>query len=199
MGIYNRYSQEEDNVIIKYYPSVPDLDLLSLLPGRNISSITVRAHILKIRKNKSKYKYRGHWSGTVISHLTEAEKGYLAGIVDGEGCLGVCKKKGWKGSYYYNFIVTVANTDKKLVDWLQTKLGGYIRSYPAKGERRPWWIWSMEDGLAKIMVFCQEIMPYLVIKQEQALILTTDIRLLSREDQQKLYEYSRSLKRAIAA
>ena len=54
-----------------------------------------------------------------LSILSETQKAYLAGIVDGEGCISFCKI----GSFLY-LGVSVANTNKPLINWLRTNLGG---------------------------------------------------------------------------
>jgi hypothetical protein len=60
----------------------------------------------------------------IRKEYTVAEIAYLAGIIDGEGCIYIgnfsCNKK--TGVPYYQTNIQVTNTDKKLIDWLLTYL-----------------------------------------------------------------------------
>lgn len=66
------------------------------------------------------------------SRITEAERAYLAGILDGEGCftIGRCRT-----SYVPRIIVV--NTNKELITWLQRNFGGDYSRSSVKG--RPTW------------------------------------------------------------
>lgn len=61
--------------------------------------------------------------------LTIAECAYIAGIVDGEGCLTVSKRMPAKGksySYRPEAIIVQAPRGKALIDWLQPRIGGAV-------------------------------------------------------------------------
>ena len=50
---------------------------------------------------------------------------YLAGIIDGEGTITLTKNNA--GDLFRRIVVSVSNTDKGLIDWLEAKFGGKIR------------------------------------------------------------------------
>ena len=58
----------------------------------------------------------------------KAKFSYLAGIIDGEGCLTI--GAGRKGNITnYNSIIMVTSTSEKLIKWIQTHFGGnYYKS-----------------------------------------------------------------------
>jgi len=60
--------------------------------------------------------------------LTAAERGYIAGLIDGEGCIRI--KKGGSHpsakSYTYLTCLEVANTYRPVLDWLCDLFGGRV-------------------------------------------------------------------------
>ncbi len=114
----------------------------------------------------------------------KAKYGYVAGIIDGEGCvtIGAGKKE---TCINYNAIVAVQNTSKKLIDWLQLKFGGQV--YLSKKETKKTkaaWMWRITKKEV-IERFLLAILPYLIVKREQAKILLEYVR-LSREANSEL-------------
>jgi len=91
---------------------------------------------------------------------------YVAGIMDGEGCIGL-------HTNYKNpsaiVTVVVKNTNEWLIKFLQMNFGGYIlyqktawRNLRAK----PSWIWEVRSK--KACAFLLLVLPYLQIKKPQA-------------------------------
>ena len=102
---------------------------------------------------------------------------YLAGIIDGEGCITICREKKLRKhclTIRYWCVVNVVNTNKVLMDWLHNTFAGKVRS------RRPdciplnWktpYQWERVAQQAKEL--CVEVLPYLKLKKAQAQILIT--------------------------
>jgi hypothetical protein len=106
----------------------------------------------------------------------KAKYGYLAGILDGEGCLtiGAGQKETCTN---YNSIVVVQNTSKKLIEWLQAKFGGSV--YLSKKETdktKAAYMWRILKK-KEIELLLLAVLPYLVVKREQAKILLAFVRL----------------------
>lgn len=125
----------------------------------------------------------------------KAKFGYLAGILDGEGCITV--GAGQKNTCVnYNSILVVQNTSKPLIDWLQQKFGGSVylskKSTAKTKEAYMWRVLKKKD----IEILLLATLPYLVVKREQAKLLLEFVR-LSREAQsdtrRHLYERLRKL------
>lgn len=101
--------------------------------------------------------------------LSNTDLAYTAGIVDGDGYIGISKTKGktYHLGYQMSLRVSVANTDELLIRWLHQYYGGHIRRkkvYP--NHPRPVWAWTVASQVA--LVFLENILPYLRVKKTQA-------------------------------
>jgi hypothetical protein len=109
--------------------------------------------------------------------LSEATAAYLAGIIDGEGYIGLNKSIS-----VYGLRVVIKTTSKKLSDWLREKtgLGDKIQLRDDKrGNRQRAYEWRVFGEQAGQLL--EAIVTFLVIKQEQARI-AIEYQSLSRED-----------------
>ncbi len=125
----------------------------------------------------------------------KAKYGYLAGIIDGEGCITI--GAGVKPTCInYNALVLVQNTSKKLIDWLQSNFGGQIYlSKKATEKTKEAWMWRITKQ-KDIETFLLSILPYLIIKREQAKVLLKFVRLERTapvESRKNAYEEIRAL------
>jgi hypothetical protein len=97
---------------------------------------------------------------------------YLAGVIDGEGCIGIRKTKrtGSCKSTRYAAAVTVGNTSRLLIEQLVGAFGvGCVTyRYPTK-TRRACYLWSLSSRGARDVL--RAVQPYLVVKSEQASVL----------------------------
>lgn len=60
-----------------------------------------------------------------LQTLSDIERGYIAGLVDGEGSISVTRIK--QQSHHLGVMVSVCNTDVRMIDWLVERLGGRIK------------------------------------------------------------------------
>ncbi len=111
---------------------------------------------------------------------------YIAGIIDGEGSIGVMKFKpklasGEKSVGYLEYL-KVANTDYRLVAWLKDKTGvGCIYAESRKkANHRQVYTWHVSS--LRFYELLKQVYPYLVIKREQANLI-----FLFRETRQQRY------------
>ena len=95
---------------------------------------------------------------------------YVAGILDGEGCLSLCPN-GHQQPDKFCEQIRVSNTDKKLIDWLLKTFGGkhLKRSNSLKGKEKPVYNWALYGE--KATSFLLIVAPYLKLKKERADIL----------------------------
>jgi len=126
--------------------------------------------------------------------MKKTEFAYIAGIVDGEGSIGItrpmsfCSKKQTRGTGKRPDVVernkkghekgaircpyvqvSVANTNEWLIHWLHFNFGGSIYcEQPGKNplSKRACWRWNITNK--KAAEFLKLVLPYLKIKQEQA-------------------------------
>jgi len=93
---------------------------------------------------------------------------YLAGIIDGEGCLGIYKiKTKTSTGFYHRGVLKIDNTQKELIDWLINTFKGThsaaTRITPSKKYERDIYTWCVTGD--KLLNLCEQILPYLTIKK----------------------------------
>lgn len=122
----------------------------------------------------------------------KAKFGYLAGIIDGEGCItiGAGRKETCTN---YNSIIMVTNTNKKIIDWLQQQFGGNYYKIPASGNCKEAYRWRFlkQKEIEKLLL---AILPYLIIKREQAIVLLEFVRMSKETASQKREELFQKMK-----
>jgi hypothetical protein len=119
-----------------------------------------------------------------MNKLVETDKAYLAGILDGEGCIGYYNANpDPEGTPYCHADINITNTHKGVVDWVQ-QVTGLGRSKPTnkftvQGRMKAyqWQIAKKQD----VREFLEAIDPYLRIKADQSHVL------LNLFDQEKDY------------
>jgi hypothetical protein len=121
---------------------------------------------------------------------------YLAGIIDGEGCLIISRSdRGTYNNYYAR--IHVKNTDKRLMKWLVENFGGNIHVHKPKSEKHSVaYSWYFAGNAKSREIFLLALMPYLIIKQEQAKILVDFVRLSEQkcpELREELYQKMHAL------
>lgn len=99
-----------------------------------------------------------------------AELAYIAGLIDGEGCLLIYRKLDRRRTPHLRCAVTVSNTSKRVVMWLQDRLGGTaVTSNDIRAGHLPVFHWRCEGPrMAQLLTV---VRPYLVIKPELAQLL----------------------------
>ena len=101
--------------------------------------------------------------------MNDTERAYIAGIIDGEGSLMVYPFKSKDGYTIYQARLTVGNTKKELIDYLEKTTGiGRVRvSHTPRG--KPFYYWALHGN--NIRKFLPGILPYLLLKRKQAGLL----------------------------
>ncbi len=101
--------------------------------------------------------------------LDERTKGYIAGIIDGEGSLMVYPFKTKKGYVIYQSRLAVCNTKKELIDYLMKTTGIGRTRVSHTPLRKPFYYWALSSE--NIRKFLPIIFPYLLLKRKQAELL----------------------------
>ena len=91
---------------------------------------------------------------------------YLAGIIDGEGTIGVYKlAQGRRFDYFQQ--ISVGNTEVLLIYWLVDNFGGRIpKIRKGKGNRKDSYVWALYGSNSYKLI--KKVMSHLLLKQEQA-------------------------------
>lgn len=96
--------------------------------------------------------------------MKEAEKAYLAGIVDGEGTVTLSKNR---SNQTPSPEVAIANNSLELLEWVRSRFGGTIVSKKKRlKHHRDSYAWALRYD--KALGFLKKIRPYLIVKKAQA-------------------------------
>lgn len=99
---------------------------------------------------------------------------YVAGIIDGEGSIGLAKVKNTNrvGKKYFVYcpFVCVGNTNKVLTDWLHETFEGKLKFSKRTGKNKDFWFWDMR-GRDQIKWFLSNVQNHLKLKKQQAILL----------------------------
>ena len=97
----------------------------------------------------------------------EADDGYFAGIVDGEGSIFVYRREDKRGSgnvaHILSFVVTM--TCEEVIRKIERTYGGRVLPLTTPG-KEPSWRWHVENEAALEMI--KVAFPFLVVKKKQA-------------------------------
>lgn len=97
--------------------------------------------------------------------MKEQTRAYMAGLMDSEGCFGVYQEK--HGHFTPHIICT--SSFLPLKDWLVSNFGGVCTDRVIK-PYKPYFHWQL-NGSRATPEFLRSILPYLRVKQEQALLM----------------------------
>lgn len=96
-----------------------------------------------------------------VMGMKDTDYAYAAGILDGEGSIGLAKAKG-RMPYP---VVTVDSTDRELLEWLMDSFGGsLVIKKKAQEHHRQAWTWRLKDRAA--LAFLEALLPYLRINRK---------------------------------
>ena len=107
--------------------------------------------------------------------ISDIQWAYAAGIMDGEGSFSI-GRGGRKpdhdhlnGYYNYQLIVSLGNTNEKLIAWLIEIFGGvkYLGHRSKTDRQKNGYLWRIH-GKGPQREFIQGVLPYLLLKKEQA-------------------------------
>lgn len=102
-----------------------------------------------------------------MNKLNSIEKAYLAGFIDGEGCISITKmKQPGAVSIAYRLTLTITQGDKKFLEQLRNLIGigslHQTKKYPH--------IWIIQLSATSTYDLLTQLLPYLKIKNSQAYI-----------------------------
>lgn len=137
-----------------------------------------------------------------VSHdiLQQLQYAYLAGFLDGEGTIhfGYTKRPS-KNCLQTSLWISASNNDRKVIDQLHERYGGftYMEDRHTLLHRRSHYYWRIARRHAISLL--KQIMPYLIVKREQASLLVNMELLIcklgrrSEEERQKLTELAQKI------
>ena len=122
------------------------------------------------------------------STVSELDFAYAAGLIDGEGHIAATSHRttsrgrsvSTKGKPYFKFDsrISMSLTAKEPLDWLLEKFGGtvYFKKMPEEKNWKDQWTWVALGNQSKARLL-KGIIPFLKIKQKQAVLLLEYVQL----------------------
>lgn len=103
-----------------------------------------------------------------LSKVTETQKAYLAGLIDGEGCIAIVRRQpiGANIRYTYQLQLTIVSSTVKLLKWVEKHFGGKVDRIDNRHNHIWRWKCTVDEGAAILRI----LLPYLVLKRRQAII-----------------------------
>lgn len=110
--------------------------------------------------------------------MQEHDKAYIAGFLDGEGCIVVDKMKRTNAHhrqhYYYVPRICIANRHKGVLDYINKCFGdtGSMTLRKLNKQNANWSdAWQLRFSSSATYYYLKQILPYLKMKQKQALLV----------------------------
>ena len=97
---------------------------------------------------------------------------YMAGMLDGEGYIGICKRKTYNNSItpcYYTLTVHLNMANKCIPELFMSHFGGSMNGgFKRKPNYKIQWRWTVTNKIA--YRFLEKILPYLRLKKNEAIL-----------------------------
>ena len=94
------------------------------------------------------------------------ELAYLAGLIDGEGCI-MMRRDGRRRIHQYTLALVVTNEHKGTLEWCSSLFGGYIYDQSqTQQHHKKIYNWTINSTAAHAVLVA--VIPYLQIKKDQA-------------------------------
>jgi len=171
------WTKEEIEILKANWATSSRPQLLKLLPNKRWTSIRHKAVELGLTK-VAYAKYWRTYEKTEPLKLSDTDRGYLAGLIDGEGSITIKKSLG----KWYAPWIQITNTNIDVMNWLEETLGtkgiGHIvaKEKPRKPNHKQTYNYNIGSvqGVKQVL---EQIVDLLKIKKQQALLVLEFIRL----------------------
>jgi len=169
--LYQRWTEDEIKILKEHYIELDSRGIQKLLPHRTIRSIRNKAY----RIGATKYQKRVLHFNT---NLSDIERAYLAGFIDGEGTIDLRGTKEGSVTPY----IEISNTNKELILYLLRllrveKFYKLRRTSPRSGKRCKDVYKLAIGGIKNVSRFIDLILPFLQGKKEVARLVLEFCRL----------------------
>ena len=97
--------------------------------------------------------------------ISKIDTAYMAGIIDADGCISVNTTR-----YYTYWRITINNTSKSLMDWIEDKFGvGGVNKERRKRPKNHKRVYVFLVAAQKeVLEMVKKIEPYLIVKKQKA-------------------------------
>ena len=106
--------------------------------------------------------------------MKDTDLAYAAGFIEGDGSITIHRRRpcGEHRNIIHTLVLIATNTDKRVLDWFKEEFGGYVYLSHKPHRNKPHWrprsSWRIASSSAEEVL--KQILPYLKIKREQALL-----------------------------
>jgi hypothetical protein len=156
---WKHWTPEEDEFLRRSYSSLSKEELIQKLK-KHWTAIQHRASTLGLNR-------RGRKDHLKLDELTEWEKGYIAGIIDGEGSISIEKMS--RGLLLPR--IKIVNTNRSILEFCQSIIGGTIVRRKRFGNRKDSYEQRLPSNKDYLKWLINQIQDSLVGKREQLLIV----------------------------
>ncbi|MFH0829748.1 MAG: hypothetical protein V1887_01135 [Candidatus Aenigmatarchaeota archaeon] len=155
---FSKWTQDEVEILKRTHKSRNCAELVKLLPKHSMHGIYTKAYGLGLTK-----------IDTVCRILSDFEKGWLCGLIDGEGTLTLHMIRTEKSVGYHPRLM-IGNTNKELVYKIASVVGsGHISFNKRQGKYKPMWMYELSSR--PLLKLLPQIAGSLVVKREQAIVV----------------------------
>lgn len=112
--------------------------------------------------------------------LSDTQKGYIAGLIDGEGWIGIHKSKN-----HYSPKLAIGMTHYETLSKIQQLIGGNLREATIKGDNsNRQWVVSVSANILRELL--PQIMPLMVTKKLNAIAMIEYLSIFKSEDRDSM-------------
>lgn len=167
------WTPDQIEVLKVEYPQGARLDYLANKLRKSPLAIKHAAVRLRIgRLQRQIVETASRRQGPLLAYLTDIQRGYLAGLFDGEGSVFIQNNK----RNFNGLVVTISSTDPRVIQWLVSTVpqGRFSINKNPGPNRKPAYVWRLftVDGIK----FCQEIKDLLIIKRDEAVLVAEALK-----------------------
>jgi len=104
------------------------------------------------------------------NYRKEYDNAYIAGLIDGEGCIRLSKKKGKIQDFYYHPVIEINITNEAVIDYMILMCGGkkYIKHWDNHYKTVYRWVLNKKEDIIELL---RDIEPFCIIKAGQVKLL----------------------------
>ncbi|MCP5375212.1 MAG: LAGLIDADG family homing endonuclease [Rickettsiaceae bacterium] len=104
--------------------------------------------------------------------MNKETKGYIAGFLDADGCISLCKNKvKSRNNIRYSLFIIIVNTDKRILEYIKGKLkvGKIYQAKPQRSNHKTPYHYRIQDNkdIEKVL---KQLVDYLILKKAQAML-----------------------------
>ncbi len=121
-----------------------------------------------------------------MNQITNTQLSYIAGIIDGEGCIGLYAGKSSYGNIRYNAKLLITNTNTNLLNWLKdtTGLGNIYKNFVTNTNWKQAYRWEVcPNSMRELLPLISQ---YLIVKKNQCDIILQYLSIQDYKNNQEL-------------